>query len=67
MGDEDIQPQRRGPEWFVEKINQGLKAAEVQLGPPTVRPRMSRAEIEDIVSETLREELARLEPVEPEE
>jgi hypothetical protein len=67
MGDEDSLPPRRGPEWFVEKINEGLKAAEIQLDSPAVRPRMSRTEIEDIVSTTLREELERLEPAKPDE
>ena len=65
--DEDRSPPPRGPDWFLDKIAAGLKAAAIRVETPSSRQRMSRAEIEALVDETLREELARLpEPAEPE-
>jgi len=66
-GDEGRRPVRRGPDWFLAKIAAGLEAAEINLEAPSPRGRMSRAEIEALVSETLREELARLPAAEPAE
>jgi hypothetical protein len=66
MADEDSPPQRRGPEWFLEKIAAGLDAAGIAPPePPATRRKLSRAEIERVVSETVREELARLDAEEP--
>jgi hypothetical protein len=70
--DEGRRPLRRGPDWFLDKIAEGLEAAEISVEAAPPRRRMSRAEIEALVSETLREELARLpaskpaRPAEPE-
>lgn len=64
--DEDRRPSRRGPEWFVARIAAGLEAAEISVEAPSPRRRLSRAEIETLVDETLREELARLQVSEPE-
>jgi hypothetical protein len=67
--DEKRPPRRRGPEWFLEKIAAGLEeleAGEMSLEAPPSRRRMSRAEIETLVSETLAEELARLPAAKPE-
>jgi hypothetical protein len=50
----------RSPEWFLEKIAAGLEAAGAQPEPPAPVRKMSRAEIEALVSETLEEELERL-------
>jgi hypothetical protein len=58
--DEERPPLRRAPEWFLDKIAAGLKAAAIDVEAPSPRPRMSRAEVEALVSETLAEELARL-------
>ena len=51
----------RGPDWFLEKIAAGLEAAGAPPeAVPPVHRKMSRAEIEALVSETLEEELERL-------
>jgi hypothetical protein len=47
------------------RIAAGLEAAEISLEAPSPRRRMSRAEIETLVDETLRKELARLPASEP--
>jgi hypothetical protein len=58
--DEDRRPPRRGPDWFLAQIAAGLEAAEISVEAPSSRRRMSRAEIDALVNETLREELVRL-------
>lgn len=63
--EEEKCPLRRGPDWFLERISEGLDAAEIAIDAPSPSRRMSRAEIETLVSETLREELARLPVREP--
>ena len=65
MEDEEERRPRRGPDWFLTRITAGLQAAEITFAAPPPRPRMSRAEIEELVTETLREELARLPPSAP--
>jgi len=50
----------RDPEWFLAKIAAGLQAAGIPPeAPPPVR-KLSRAEIDSIVTATLNEEVARL-------
>lgn len=63
--DDEKRPPRRGPEWFLEKIVAGLDAAAIAGEAPPARGKMSRAEIEALVDETLREELARLPASDP--
>jgi hypothetical protein len=63
--DEGRRPARRSPDWFLAKIAAGLEAAEIDVPSSPPRRRMSRAEIEALVNETLREELARLPAFEP--
>jgi hypothetical protein len=63
--DEDRRPPRRGPDWLLAKIAAGLEATEISVEAPSPRRRMSRAEIDALVNETLREELARLPAAEP--
>jgi hypothetical protein len=53
----------RDPEWFLAKIEAGLEAAGISPdAQPPVR-KLSRAEIDAIVSSALDEELERLEEV----
>jgi hypothetical protein len=55
----------RDPEWFLAKIAAGLEAAGVSPEATPAARKMSRPEIEAVVSETLRDELARLADPEP--
>lgn len=71
MDDEEPRPPSRGPEWFLEKIAAGLQANGLQAATVPVPQRLSRAEINSLVTdvtETLCDDLARrktAEPVEP--
>jgi hypothetical protein len=57
----------RDPEWFLAKIEAGLEAAGIPPETPSPVRKLSRAEINSIVTATLNEELARLEARQPEE
>jgi hypothetical protein len=62
MSDQESRP-LRGPEWFLEKIEAALPEDLEEEGLPEATPpsgRLSRAEIDDLVDETLRRELALL-------
>jgi hypothetical protein len=64
MADDEPRPElrevRRGPEWFLEKIAAGLEAAGIPPAAPSPVRKMSRSDIDAIVTATLSEELARL-------
>jgi hypothetical protein len=60
MSDQESRPLRRGPEWFLEKIEAALPE-ELDEAPLPPSGRLSRAEIDDLVDEALRRELAELE------
>jgi len=53
-------PPRKGPHWLAERITASFEAAGGELPPPPPR-RLSRPEIDDLISRTLEEELERLE------
>jgi hypothetical protein len=56
-------PPRKGPRWLAERI---AGSADAPAGGETpARQRLSRSEIDDLVSRTLEEELERLEEEEP--
>jgi hypothetical protein len=62
MSDQESRPLRRGPEWFLEKIEAALPEELDDLADPLPPSgRLSRAEIDDLVDETLKRELAELE------
>ena len=50
----------RDPEWFLTKIAAGLAAAGIPPEAPSPVRKLSRAEIDSIVTTTLNEEIARL-------
>jgi len=50
----------RDPEWFLAKIAAGLAAAGISPEAPSPARKLSRAEIESIVTTTVNEEIARL-------
>ena len=50
----------RDPEWFLAKIAAGLQAAGISPEDPVPVRKLSRAEIDSIVTATLNEEVARL-------
>lgn len=50
----------RDPEWFLAKIAAGLQAAGIPPEAPAPVRKLSRAEIDSIVTATLNEEIARL-------
>ena len=62
--DEEAEPPRQRPPGLVERIEDGLaRGGQRPVEParaPVPRRRLSREEIEALVSETLREELERL-------
>jgi hypothetical protein len=67
MSDQESRALRRGPEWFLEKIEAALPEELDDLEDPLPPSgRLSRAEIDDLVDEALRKELALLdEPEKP--
>ena len=53
-------PPRKGPRWLAERIAASFESVGGEAPPPAAR-RLSRPEIDDLISKTLDEELERLE------
>ncbi len=65
MKDEKWPSLAHDPSWILEQIELGFRQIGSPLESPPAIPKMSREEIDDLVSRTLREELARLENLPP--